>query len=140
MSSESKRELAYWFGEKAEDYAEEERGVACLNGTVDGELRSSALAVEVKGCIIIYPSGRCGRLRFWKRQHEKVKEADGVYLVIVYDVEEREPVQYDRFVHWSSLEAIMEEYDYSWYDAREHSMSSQQTQIPWKRFFPEISE
>lgn len=140
MSSGGKRELASFFGQKAEDYAEEERGVACMNGTVDGELRSTDLPVEVKGCIISYGNGRCGRLRFWRRQHKQVREADGVYLVIVYDVEEREPVQHDRFVHWSSLEAIMEEYEYSWYDAREHSMSSQQTQIPWMRFFPEISE
>lgn len=136
--------MARFFGDKIEQYAETERGVACLNGVVDGHLEGRDLAVEVKGCVIRYgeegkpEEGREGRLRFWRRQHQKLRESDGVYLVVVYSTEELEPVQHDRFVHWSSLEHVMQEEGFSWYPARNHGMRSEQTQIPWSRFFPEI--
>lgn len=145
MSSHSgNRANARHIGAKVEEYAEDERGVACLNGTVDGELISGDLVVEVKGVVIAYSApgapegGRVGRVRFWQRQHEQLREGDGVYLVVVYSTQEPDPVQYDRFVHWSSLESVMEEHGYSWYAAREHPMRSKQTQIPWSRFFPEL--
>lgn len=142
----SNRALAHFLGDKAEEWAERERGVACLNGVVDGELIApmsrSELAVEVKGVVIAYgeeEEGREGRLRFWRRQHQELRERDGVYLVIVYSTNPSgDPVQYDRFVHWSSLESVMEQYGYSWYEAREHRMRSKQTQIPWSRFFPDV--
>lgn len=136
------RALASFFGDRAEQWAEEQRGVACVNGVVDGSLDESneQIDVEVKGCVIGYSSGRIGRLRFWQRQHKVLRDRDGVYLVIVYDPNARDPVQYDRFVHWSSVEEIMQEYGYSWYEARKHGMRSKQTQIPWSRFFPELTE
>lgn len=133
------RDLASFLGDKTEEWAEQERGVACLNGTVDGELIEGDLAVEVKGCTEEYGSGRIGRVRFWRRQHRQLREADGVYLVAVYQFDAQEPIQRDRWVHWSSLEAIMEREGYSWYNAEGHRMLSEQTQIPWNRFFPELS-
>lgn len=133
------RQLASFLGEKTEEWAEENRGVACLNGTVDGELMEGDLSVEVKGCCEQYHSGRVGRLRFWKRQHQELREVDGVYLIVVYNPDAQEPVQRDRWVHWSSLEQIMEEGGYSWYSADGHTMWSEQTQIRWNRFFPELS-
>lgn len=135
MHSDMPRENARLFGEKAEEWAEDNRGVACLNGTVDGEKIGTDLSVEVKGCKIKYENGSPGRFRFWKRQHELLREKDGVYLLIVYDVDRMEPVQLDRFAHWSSVEELMPG---EWYPAREHSMHSDQTQIRWQRFFPDV--
>lgn len=133
-----------------EEWAEEERRVACLNGTVDGVLLTMSESVEspndteVKGVVLRYAAdgdpegGRIGRVRFWERQHELLQERDGRYLVVVYSTEEPEPVLHDRFVHWSSLDEIMEEHGYAWYEASEHRMRSRQTQIPWSRFFPDV--
>lgn len=133
------RRLATFLGDKTEEWARENRDVACLNGTVDGHLMGGDLAVEVKGCMEAYSSGRSGRLRFWRRQHEELRESDGVYLVVIYDMDAMEPVQRDRWVHWSSLEEIMECEGYSWYTAEGHTMFSEQTQVPWRRFFPELT-
>lgn len=133
------RDLASFFGAKCEEFAEEERGVACLNGTVDGHLIESELSVEVKGVVERYSGdGRVGRVRIWRRQHQQLQEEDGVYLIVVYSVDARPPVVHDRFVHHSSLDAIMEEHGYSWFDAQGHGMRSEQTQIPWHRSFPEL--
>lgn len=140
--SSTRRDLSRWLGDKAEEWAETERGVELAGGLIDGELAGVGDAVEVKGCRLRYgdgdSSGRYGRVRVWRNQFQELQEADGLLLVIVYSLDAAEPVQHSRFVHWSSLQQLMQEGGYNWYSAREHPMGSEQTQIPWYRFFPEL--
>lgn len=127
------RENARFHGQKAEEYAETEHGIACLNGHIDGERYSNGTSVEVKGCQLQYANGEHGRIRIWKTQFECLKDKDGDVLVVVYDPTAREPVQHSRFVHWSTIAEYA-----NWYTAGSHPMGPEQTQITWTRFFPDL--
>lgn len=94
------------------------------------DLMDGWTVVEVKSTTRRLGSGRRGRWRLWKGQHEKMVEQGGEYdLVVIEDDEIWRSVT----ISADEVTEVIEDNDLSWTNAGDsHSMPTEQVKIPWK--------
>lgn len=110
-------------GTRAEDYvARQTGGTRTPNAWFDVE--TSHGIIEVKSTQERLSSGRRGRFRLWRSQHENLKDHGGRYWFLVDGVGEREmdPAEIDR---------IMAEEGLSWTGSGDHGQDTQQVKLTW---------
>lgn len=83
--------------------------------------------IEVKSTQERLSSGRRGRFRLWRSQHERMKDADGRYWFLI---DGREPFQRSP----EEVSEVIDENGLSWTGSGSHEMDTEQVKIPWSHF------
>ena len=110
-------------GTRAEEYvARQTGGERTPNAWYDVEAPDGI--VEVKSTQERLSSGRRGRFRLWKDQHQNLRDHGGTYWFLV---EGREPVRLDP----EEVDAIMDRKGLSWSDSGSHPQNSEQLKLVW---------
>lgn len=110
-------------GTQAEEYVARSRGgERTPNAWFDVETPDGI--VEVKSTQQRLSSGRRGRFRLWRDQHQNLKDHDGEYHFLVEDVGEAQLTP-------EEVDAIMDEEDLSWSGSGNHPQGSDQLKLVW---------
>lgn len=114
-------------GESIEQYRARERGG---DHTPDEwfDVLDGFDVIEVKSTQKTLASGRSGRWRLWRKQHEKMVEQNGEYDLVVIDDDE---IWREVTLSAAEVDDIISENGLSWTDAGNHGMPSEQVKIPW---------
>lgn len=80
--------------------------------------------LEVKSTSEEYASGRRGRFRLWRDQHDRLQQDGGTYWFLVDGMET---------VRLSPREVneVIDKHSLSWTGSGRHGMESEQVKIPW---------
>jgi len=110
-------------GTQAENYvARQTGGERTPNAWFDVEAPDGI--IEVKSTQERLSSGRRGRFRLWRDQHQNLKDHGGTYWFVV---EGKEPAQLDP----EDIDDIMADNDLSWASAGEHPQGTDQLKLTW---------
>lgn len=111
-------------GTRAEEYvADQVGGERTPNAWFDVEDRNGEI-IEVKSTQDRLSSGRRGRFRLWKDQHQNLKDHGGTYWFLV---DGKQPVQLDP----EEIDRIMDEEGLSWAGSGNHPQDTQQLKLVW---------
>lgn len=114
-------------GTRAEEYVADAIGGERTPEAWYDVLSPSGGLVEVKSTTAELSSGRSGRFRLWKSQHDKLRDQDGEYWFLVDGRDAPEPVEMTA----DEVEDTINENDLSWTGSGKHGMDTPQVKIPW---------
>lgn len=129
MASQGRNENAAQ-GESIEQYRARQRG-SDADHTPDEwfDVLDGWTPIEVKSTTRRLSSGRRGRLRLWRTQHETLLEQGGEYDVVVIEDDE---ISAETTVTAERMDEILTDGGLSWTNAgQSHGMPSQQVKVPW---------
>ncbi len=95
---------------------------------------SEGTPVDVKSCWRAYDSGRCGRIKISKPNHDRLLEADGEYVIVVLDEETNEVLR-SALTSARTVDALIDSW---WSSGRSRRDSGPFVQLPWSRFFDDV--
>lgn len=126
-------------GESIEQYRARQRG-SDASHTPDEwfDVIDGWTPIEVKSTTRRLASGRRGRWRLWKSQHEKLLEQEGEYdLAVIED----DDLVAEKTLSAKEMDEVINEANLSWTSAGDsHSMPSQQVKIPWNYVFDNLKQ
>lgn len=116
-------------GESIEQYRARQRGDGA-DHTPDEwfDVLDGWQPIEVKSTQRTLASGRKGRFRLWRNQHDGMTEQGGEYDFAVIDDDK---VWKETTVSADRVSEIIDENDLSWTAAGRHGMPTEQVKIPW---------
>jgi hypothetical protein len=118
----------YQAGKRAEEHIADQLpgGVRTPNEWYDVE--SVTGVHEVKSTVEELSSGRNGRFRLWKHQHERLEEEGGTYHFLVDGVGIEE-------IPAEEVTELIEQGNLSWTGSGNHGMDQRQVKIRWPEIF-----
>ena len=95
---------------------------------------SQGTPVDTKSCWRSYESGRCGRIKITKPNHERLLEAGGEYAIVVIENDTTDVLR----AALTSAETVDAMIDSWWPSGRSRRDDGPFVQLPWSRFFDDL--